>query len=148
MAFQSDAPDLVADDTNGKVDIFVRDRDADGDGTYDEPGEVSTTRVSVNLAGDGGNNNSNAPSISPDGTSVTFESDATNLVGNDTNGKVDIFVDDLQAGTGEDEGDGDGNSSGGCFIATAADGRQARGRGETARQDIQQAAGNGQLAGK
>jgi hypothetical protein len=78
----------------------------------------------VDLDGVEGNGDSNNPSMSADGSSVTFESFATNLVAGDTNGKVDIFVDDLQAGAGEDEGGGGGSSSGGggCFIATAADG--------------------------
>ena len=124
VAFESDATNLlgVGNDTNGSTDVFVHDRDTDEDGQYDEPGEVSTVRVSVDSAGAEGNGNSNNPSISADGSSVTFESDATNLlgVGNDNNGAPDIFADDLQAGAGQNEGDG--NSSGGCFIATAADG--------------------------
>jgi Tol biopolymer transport system component len=137
VAFESAASNLVAGDMPlpiGFIDIFVHDRDFDGDGTYDEPGEVSTTRVSVNLDDVEGNGDSKNPSISADGSSVAFQSIADNLVAGDANTALDIFVDDLQAGTGEDEGDGDGNSSGGCFIATAADGRQARGRGETARR--------------
>jgi Tol biopolymer transport system component len=113
VTFESISPDLVAGDTNGKVDIFVHDRQTG-----------ATTRVSVDLDGVEGNGDSNNPSMSADGSSVTFESFATNLVAGDTNGKVDIFVDDLQAGAGEDEGGGGGSSSGGggCFIATAADG--------------------------
>jgi Tol biopolymer transport system component len=108
VAFVSDAPDLVADDTNLRTDVFVHDRQTG-----------ATTRVSVNLTGVEGNNNSNNPSISADGSSVAFVSDATNLVGDDTNGVPDIFVDDLQAAGGEDEGGGNGNSSSGCFIDTA-----------------------------
>ena len=46
----------VGNDTNWQFsDVFVHDRDTDGDGLYDEPGEVSTTRVSVDLAGVEGN---------------------------------------------------------------------------------------------
>jgi Tol biopolymer transport system component len=122
VAFESDATNLVGmgNDTNLSTDVFVHDRDTDGDGLYDEPGEVSTTRVSKDLDGVQGNGNSNAPSISGDGGSVTFQSVADNLVAGDTLGFPDIFADDLQAGAGGNEGDGDGNSSGGCFIATAA----------------------------
>ena len=97
VAFESLSTNLVAGDTNGKVDIFVHDRDADGNGTYDEPGAISTVRVSVDLAGVQGNGDSNSPSISADGSSVTFQSDADNLVVGDTLGFPDIFVDDLQA---------------------------------------------------
>ena len=127
VAFASDAPDLVAGDGNGKLDVFVHDRDADGDGIYDEPGSVSTTRVSVNLDDAEGNGDSKNPSISADGSSVAFESIADNLVAGDGNGVFDIFVDDLQVGAGGNEGDGNGNSSSGCFISTAADGSVATG---------------------
>ena len=125
VTFESISPDLVAGDTNGKVDIFVHDRDADGNGTYDEPGAISTVRVSVDLAGVEGNGNSNAPSMSADGSSVTFESIADNLVAGDTPfpfGFRDIFVDDLQAAAGGGGGGGSSSGGGGCFIATAADG--------------------------
>ena len=36
VVFQSLANNLVDDDTNGLQDIFVHDRDADGDGKFDE----------------------------------------------------------------------------------------------------------------
>ena len=127
VAFASSATNLVPGGSSGLIHIFVHDRDADGDGIYDDedgsydPGEVSTVQVSVDSNGVEGNGNSNNPSMSADGKSVIFESDADNLVGagNDNNGAPDIFADDLQAGAGQNEGDG--NSSGGCFIATAAD---------------------------
>jgi Tol biopolymer transport system component len=122
VAFESLSTNLVAGDTNGKVDIFVHDRDADGNGAYDEPGGISTVRVSVDLDGVEGNDNSNAPSISADGKSVTFQSDADNLVVGDTLGFPDIFVDDLQAGAGGGGGGGSDSGGGGCFIATAANG--------------------------
>lgn len=122
VAFESLSTNLVAGDTNGKVDIFVHDRDADGNGTYDEPGAISTVRVSVDLAGVQGNGDSNSPSISADGSSVTFQSDADNLVVGDTLGLPDIFVDDLQAAAGGGGGGGSSSGGGGCFIATAADG--------------------------
>ena len=40
------------------ADIFVRDRDTDGDGVFDEVGAVSTAMVSVDSGGDPGNDNS------------------------------------------------------------------------------------------
>lgn len=43
-----------------------------------------------------GNSNSNAPDVSSDGRYVCFQSLASNLVPNDTNGLSDIFVKDLQ----------------------------------------------------
>ena len=47
VAFQSLASNLVAGDTNRDIDIFVHDRDADGDGRYDVPGQATTTRISI-----------------------------------------------------------------------------------------------------
>ena len=111
VAFESNATNLVADDTNGSADVFVHDLQT-----------KTTTRVSVDLVGVQGNDNSNAPSISADGSSVTFQSDADNLVVGDTLGFPDIFVDDLQTGAGEDGGGGSSSGGGGCFISTAADG--------------------------
>jgi len=99
VAFSSFATDLVGagNDNNGKFDIFVHDRDTDGDGTYDEVGAISTIRVSVDSGGGEADGDSNSPSISADGRYVAFDSDATDLVGSDNNGKVDIFVHDRDA---------------------------------------------------
>ena len=47
VAFESRASNLVPDDTNGQLDVFVLDRDTDGNGVLDEPGTTSVTRVSV-----------------------------------------------------------------------------------------------------
>jgi len=111
VAFESDATNLVADDNNGSTDVFVHDLQT-----------RTTTRVSVDLAGVEDTGDSNNPSISADGSSVTFESVADNLVVGDTNTAPDIFVDDLQAGGEENGGGGSSSGGGGCFIATAADG--------------------------
>ena len=84
IAFESDATNLVPGDTNGRRDIFVRDLVTG-----------STLRVSVDSAGRQANGPSSSPVISATGRIVAFESDATNLVPGDTNGKRDIFVYDL-----------------------------------------------------
>jgi Tol biopolymer transport system component len=89
VAFYSDAANLVTGDSNGRGDIFVRDRQT---GT--------TTLVSRNSGGnEGSGGDSDNPSISADGRYVAFDSYATNLVSGDTNGKYDIFVRDRQTGT-------------------------------------------------
>lgn len=88
VAFATDAADVVAGDTNGVWDIFVRDLTL---GT--------TTRVSVASDGSQSNNLSDLPSISADGRYVAFMSEASNLVPGDTNGTTDIFVRDMLAGT-------------------------------------------------
>jgi len=106
VAFHSVASNLVAGDTNGEYDIFVRDR------------QVGTTeRVSVDSGGAEGNGFCYNPSISADGRRVAFRSYASNLVGGDSNGAQDAFVRDRQSGTTErvsvDSGgaEGNGNSS-------------------------------------
>src|SRR5262249_16610712 len=92
------ATNLVGDDTNNASDIFVRDRDLDGDGIFDEAGQVSTTRVSVASDGAQANASSIKPAISAYGRYVAFQSDASNLAIGDFSGKTDIFVRDRQAG--------------------------------------------------
>jgi Tol biopolymer transport system component len=87
VVFTSDATNLVAGDTNGAPDIFVRDVTSG-----------ATARVSVSSSGAQADGDSAAPSLSADGRFVVFASDATNLVAGDTNGKRDIFVRDLTTG--------------------------------------------------
>ncbi len=130
VAFESIADNLVAGDTSfllgGSRDVFVRDRDADGDGIYDEAGAISTVRVSVRSDGTEADQASAAPSISGDGRYVAFVSDATNLVANDTNGSTDVFVHDLQTGTttraSVDSADVEGNGISN-FPSISSDGR-------------------------
>jgi Tol biopolymer transport system component len=90
VAFDSNATDLVAGDTNGVFDVLVRDR-----------GAGTTQRVSVSSAGAQANDLSATPDVSGNGRFVAFGSGATNLVAGDTNGVEDIFVRDRLAGTTE-----------------------------------------------
>jgi len=103
VAFGSYATNLVADDTNGFIDVFVHDRDTG-----------ATERVSVATAGTEANNESYSPAISSAGRFVAFRSDATNLVVNDTNHNSDIFVHDRTLGVTE-------------RVSVASDGTQANG---------------------
>ena len=88
VAFSSAASNLVAGDSNGYADIFVRDRVL-----------ATTSRVSVGPAGVQANYVSYWPSISSDGRYVAFYSPATNLVAGDSNGRGDVFVHDRDTGT-------------------------------------------------
>jgi len=88
VTFASDATNLVPGDTNGRADIFVRDLLTN-----------TTTCVSVDSAGNPGNDSSLYSSISADGRFVVFESDAFNLVRGDTNNSTDIFVRNLSTNT-------------------------------------------------
>lgn len=83
VAFQSNASNLVENDTNKSADIFVHDRLTQ-----------KTTRISVDSNGVQGNHYSMAPSISANGRYVAFQSTASNLVENDTNDSSDVFVHD------------------------------------------------------
>ncbi|MDH3754567.1 MAG: hypothetical protein OEU32_11910, partial [Acidimicrobiia bacterium] len=92
VAFSSDATNLVAGDTNGVRDVFLRDN-ATG----------VTSRVSVDSAanqaiGDGDGRGSYLPAISTNGRFVAFTSFAANLVLGDTNGWPDVFVHDTTTG--------------------------------------------------
>lgn len=90
VAFYSIATNLVPGDTNNRTDVFVRSNITD-----------VTERVSVATDGSEGNgfSGSDGVSISADGRYVAFDSGATNLVQNDTNGQDDIFVHDRNTGT-------------------------------------------------
>jgi hypothetical protein len=88
VTFMSDATNLVADDTNGRPDVFVHDLLTG-----------ATTLESRDSAGNLGNGDSTWPVISADGRFVAFLSAATNLVPGDTNGQFDIFYRDRLAGT-------------------------------------------------
>src|SRR5262249_38905760 len=80
VAFESQAPDLVSNDVNGTVDVFVHDRDADENGVFDEEDGTRTVRVSVDAGGHQGDADSRAPVLSADGRFVAFWSFASNLV--------------------------------------------------------------------
>ncbi len=86
VAFGSSATNLVADDTNGATDIFVRDLERD-----------KTKRVSLGAGGAQGDRSSLHPALSGDGELIVFASNASNLVAGDTNGATDIFVRDLES---------------------------------------------------
>jgi uncharacterized repeat protein (TIGR01451 family) len=83
VTFFSLATNLAAGDTNNRRDIFVRDR---------RTGTV--VRVSVSTDGEEGNSESMWPKISDDGLVTAFQSNAFNLVPDDTNFSGDIFVND------------------------------------------------------
>jgi len=87
VAFGSGSSNLVSGDTNTLDDVFVH-----------EMSSSATQRVSVTSSGTEGNLDSYAPSISPDGRYVAFESNSSNLVAGDSNLVKDIFVYDRVSG--------------------------------------------------
>ncbi|MDE3066228.1 MAG: PD40 domain-containing protein [Verrucomicrobiota bacterium] len=88
VAFTSLANNLAANDSNGCVNVFARDR-------------VTGVNLLASVATNGlaGSGCSSEPSLSGDGCYVAFRSVATNLVAGDTNQFAQIFLRDLQAGT-------------------------------------------------
>jgi Tol biopolymer transport system component len=122
VAFASFASNLVPGDTNGTVDVFLRDRLSG-----------VTELVSIGPGGGPGNGASQSPSISADGRYVAFASDASDLVPGDTNGVTDVFVRDrltgvttrVSVGSGGVEGNGPSYSpaisADGLSVAFASD---------------------------
>jgi hypothetical protein len=100
VVFRSAASNLVANDTNGSEDIFLHDRDPDGNGVFDG-GNGVTIRISVDSSGKQTTGICGAPTISSDGTKVVFVSSASTLVKGkgDTNGSPDAFLRNVAAGT-------------------------------------------------
>ncbi len=87
ITFVSDASNLVNEDRNAIVDVFVYDRVL-----------RSIKRVNVSQSNVESNGFTYAPSLSADGQFVVFQSLASNLVAGDTNGTSDLFVIHLESG--------------------------------------------------
>lgn len=69
-------------------------------------GEIPTPSLAITLAStsassEPGNSNSFTPSLAADGTKVAFDSLASNLVPEDTNGTWDVFSRDLSGGVND-----------------------------------------------
>ncbi|MGB6836460.1 MAG: signal peptidase I [Dehalococcoidia bacterium] len=115
VAFVSAASNLVPGDTNAESDVFVHDRQTG-----------ITERVSVDSNNNQADASSTSPAISADGRFIAFESAASNLVPDDTNGESDVFVHDRQSGATKrvsvdsDDSQADGSST---SPAISADGR-------------------------
>jgi archaellum component FlaF (FlaF/FlaG flagellin family) len=126
VAFPSNAFNLVPNDDNGYMDVFVHNRTTG-----------KTRRVSLRSNGDEADDDSGFGSggyydtmlrISATGRFVAFASKATNLVGGDTLGYMDVFIHDRKTGmtrrvsvkANGDEGD---DGSGEYGVAMTSDGR-------------------------
>ena len=90
VLFLSEASNLVPDDTNGAVDIFVHDRLT-----------RETIRASVGADGRETRFGADGGSISRNGRYVVFYSGSPDLVEGDTNGRTDVFRKDLVTGVVE-----------------------------------------------
>jgi Tol biopolymer transport system component len=112
VCFDCIASNISHGDTNGLVDVFVRDLQSG-----------ITERVSVYSSGGLANGESKFPSISGDGRFVAFSSLASNLVAGDSNGARDVFLHDRLSGTTErvslDSGAAQGNDDSDVPILSA-----------------------------
>jgi Tol biopolymer transport system component len=112
VAFTSDDPALLPIGARRAANVFVRDRAL---GT--------TERVSVGPGGVPANGACHQATISGDGRSVAFTSEADNLVPRDANNGSDVFVRDRMTGTttrvsvSSAGAEGDGESFGGGLAA-------------------------------
>jgi Ca2+-binding RTX toxin-like protein/Tol biopolymer transport system component len=89
VAFSSLASNLVAGDSNGKFDIFVKDMETG-----------LTRRITAAPDGAEADGDSFWVDISANGQVLLFESEASNLIAGDTNGVKDIFRFELEPGPG------------------------------------------------
>lgn len=107
VAFESAADNLVAGDTNGQSDIFLKDLTTG-----------AITRVSTSAAGVQANGASSG-AVLYGSSQIVFSSSASNLVVGDTNGVSDVFLKDLTTGvvTRVSTGAGDLQSGGASYNA-------------------------------
>lgn len=96
VVFISKASNLVANDTNGVDDVFLKDRQTN-----------TTERINISTAGNEANGESSQASISRDGRYVVFSSSANNLVSGSGAG---VYLRDLVNGTTEFIGSGNSGS--------------------------------------
>lgn len=102
IAFESDASNITAGDTNGVTDVFAvtRAEPYSDQGTPWQSG--ATALVSHGIGGQPANGRSYGPSVGGDSKHaarcVAFVSDASNLVPGDTNGVADAFLWDAHTG--------------------------------------------------
>jgi len=109
VSFTSDATNLVAGDTNGIADVFVRDivtgkttRASVGTGNVQSCGRISCVSGALETVAALLGHEFPESSISGDGRYVEFSDTACNLVASSkdcTAGVSDVFVHDLKAGT-------------------------------------------------
>lgn len=106
VVFHSEATNLVAGDTNGKKDVFLRDLTA---GT--------TQRISISAAGDQPTGHCQDAVVSADGGLVAFQCQGTGITPDDLDEGPEVFVRNVQLGTVERASLGNGptqSSHAGC----------------------------------
>jgi hypothetical protein len=101
VVFSSDATNLVADDSNGQTDVFLRDMgDIGGDGVYSGANQ-HTIMISRTLQGgplSAGNIGSTGSYVSDDGQKIAFTSDSPDLTGDVSGSIKQVFLFDRETG--------------------------------------------------
>ena len=92
IAFYSDATNLVASDTNGTLDLFVKNLET---GLVQR---VSTKSNGEQISDPFPGKSLYDPVFSPDGSKIAFVTKSPNFVANDTSGQYDVFLKDLNTG--------------------------------------------------
>lgn len=96
VAFTSLASNLTPDPVGNVTNVFLHDRDPDGNGIFDESG-ATTILLSKKWNGDRSDDYSLRPVVADDGSVVVFES-GSNLTP-DADGMINLFAYDIAAGT-------------------------------------------------
>ncbi len=147
VAFLSRARNLVAGaPPTVRENVYVHDRDSDGDGFFDEPGSVTTELASPTLSSQFPDEPCYGARISGDGRFVAFHSSDDGFVAGDSHHSLDVFVRDVlldvtvrvsvdSNGVADDHGSSvePANSQDGRFVAFAGDGDLA-GEASSSRQ--------------
>lgn len=92
VAYHTAQSGLVSGDTNGVHDVFVHDRAT----RTTRRASIATSGAQASSSASQTRQGSRNAALSADGRWVAFVSDATNLVGDDSNGIDDVFLRDLQ----------------------------------------------------
>lgn len=97
VVYAASGTDVFPGDTNGFIDIVERDT------CYGAAASCVPSTTLVSVASDGTQGNGNAYAlrslaVTPDGRYVAFQSAASNMVANDTNNQIDLFLRDTCIG--------------------------------------------------
>jgi Tol biopolymer transport system component len=112
IVFDSFANNLVPGDTNNQPDIFLWDRDPDGNGVFDE-GNETLARINLGPGGIEADGDSRYPSISDDGRRILYSSYASDIVPGTTSVPHVYLYDRIVGGTRVVDVDSSGASSDG-----------------------------------
>jgi hypothetical protein len=122
VAFLSWASTLGPPEVDWSSDrqLYLHDRDTDGNGVFDEPGTAITELISIGLDGAAANRGVDTPHVSSDGRYVLYESESTNLDAY-VNGTNHLYRRDRQTGQTEliDRAMTGGPSSWGVYYGTS-----------------------------